>query len=78
MASTRAGGLKAAVTNKKLYGEDFYKRIGKAGGSKSTGGGFAANPGLASIVGKLGGHGGWDKAPDHVKEEYLRLKSEKV
>lgn len=42
MPATREGGIKAALTNKKKYGEDFYKNIGKMGGLKSRGGGFAA------------------------------------
>lgn len=32
MSGTRAGGLKAAQTNRALHGEDFYHRIGKKGG----------------------------------------------
>ena len=28
MAGTKAGGLKAAATNKAKYGDDFYKNIG--------------------------------------------------
>lgn len=42
MAGNRTGGLKAAETNKKKYGDQFYKTIGAAGGTKSRGGGFAA------------------------------------
>lgn len=41
MAGTKIGGQKAAASNKKKYGEDFYARIGKVGGSHSSGGGFA-------------------------------------
>ncbi|MET3349007.1 UNVERIFIED_ORG: hypothetical protein ABID57_000676 [Arthrobacter sp. UYEF1] len=43
MSGTKVGGLKAAATNKKLYGEDFYHRLGAAGGAVSKGGGFAAD-----------------------------------
>lgn len=32
MAGTKAGGLKAAVTNKAKHGKDFYAKIGKLGG----------------------------------------------
>lgn len=32
MAGSRKTGLKAAETNKKLYGESFFKEIGHAGG----------------------------------------------
>ena len=42
MPGTKTGGLKAAETNKKKYGEDFYKRIGAKGGEISRGGGFAS------------------------------------
>lgn len=55
MAGTMEGGVKAGKTNKKLYGFDFYKQIGASGGTKSRGGGFAANRELAKIAGKKGG-----------------------
>lgn len=55
MAGTKKGGLKAAETNKKRYGKAFYERIGREGGKKSRGGGFAANPELAAIAGRKGG-----------------------
>lgn len=42
MPGTKTGGLKAAETNKKKYGDDFYKRIGAKGGGISRGGGFAS------------------------------------
>jgi hypothetical protein len=42
MAGTKIGGIKAAETNKKRYGEDFYRKIGAEGGKKSRGGGFAS------------------------------------
>ena len=32
MAGTKAGGAKAALTNKKKHGDDFYARIGSKGG----------------------------------------------
>lgn len=41
--------MKAQATNKKRYGKDFYKKVGKLGGMKSRGGGFASE-----IVGKDG------------------------
>lgn len=41
MAGTREGGLKAAQSNKRLYGANFYNVIGGTGGRKSKGGGFA-------------------------------------
>ncbi len=55
MAGTKKGGLKAAQTNKKLYGTNFYEKIGKIGGQISRGGGFAKNPELARIAGRKGG-----------------------
>lgn len=36
MPGTRAGGLKAAITNKAKYGADFYVNNGRKGGSVST------------------------------------------
>ena len=55
MPGTREGGIKAASTNKKRYGKEFYTRIGAVGGTKSRGGGFAANPELARLAGAKGG-----------------------
>ena len=40
MAGTKAGGKKAAATNKFKYGDGFYKRIGSRGGKKGHTGGF--------------------------------------
>lgn len=55
MAGTRSGGLRAAATNKTLYGDDFYRRIGHIGGRISRGGGFAMNRELAVEAGRKGG-----------------------
>jgi len=55
MAGTLEGGKQAAETNKKLYGTDFYKKIGAMGGQKSRNGGFAARPELAREAGRKGG-----------------------
>jgi len=55
MPGTINGGKKAADTNKKKYGKDFYARIGAAGGKKGTTGGFAANRDLARLAGAKGG-----------------------
>lgn len=55
MAGTKAGGLKAAATNKAKHGADFYAKIGTKGGKLGTTGGFAANPELARIAGAKGG-----------------------
>ena len=41
MAGTKAGGKKAAMTNKAKHGDDFYAKIGAKGGVKGTTGGFA-------------------------------------
>ena len=55
MAGTKAGGLKAAATNKARHGKDFYASIGKKGGQNGHTGGFAANRELARIAGAAGG-----------------------
>ena len=55
MAGTKAGGLKAAKTNKERHGKGFYSRIGAKGGSNGNTGGFAGNRELASRAGKKGG-----------------------
>lgn len=43
MPGTKIGGMKAAKTNKELYGNDYYKRIGKDGGRNGHSGGFASD-----------------------------------
>lgn len=55
MAGTRAGGMKAAATNKQRYGLNFYETIGRRGGKVSRGGGFAVNRDLAVEAGRKGG-----------------------
>ncbi len=55
IAGTKAGGAKAAATNKAKYGADYYAKIGQMGGQNSYTGGFAANPELARIAGRKGG-----------------------
>jgi len=47
--------MRAAETNKRKYGADFYARIGAKGGRNGFTGGFAANPELAKIAGRKGG-----------------------
>lgn len=42
MAGTREGGKKAALTNKKKYGKNFYVNIGRKGGTNGHNGGFAS------------------------------------
>jgi len=55
MSGTRHGGMAAAITNKQRYGTNFYQTIGRMGGRKSRGGGFAKNPELAREAGRKGG-----------------------
>lgn len=42
MAGTTEGGKAAAKTNKRIYGDDFYARIGSRGGRNGNTGGFAS------------------------------------
>jgi len=58
MSGSIAGGQKAAATNKRIHGADFYAKIGKIGGSNSINGGFAAGEEgrkRASYWGSIGG-----------------------
>lgn len=55
MAGTKAGGQKAAKTNRAKYGSDFYAEIGRKGGHNGHTGGFASDPELARIAGAKGG-----------------------
>lgn len=40
MSGTKAGALIARETNKRKYGEDYYRVIGAKGGRNGTTGGF--------------------------------------
>lgn len=56
MAGTKAGGIKAAKTNKKLHGKNFYKEIGAKGGSACVETkGFGADRERARLAGQKGG-----------------------
>lgn len=81
MSGTRKGGLHAAATNKQLYGDDFYKKIGSKGGRNGHTGGFAFNPALARIAGAKGGRlssrKGVANGQGKVKEYYWKDQDEK-
>ena len=55
MAGSVEGGRKAAKTNLKLHGKDFYRIIGSKGGQAGHTGGFAASAERARWAGQLGG-----------------------
>lgn len=54
MAGNKLGGAKTRDTNKRKWGENFYREIGKRGGRAKVPKGFAVT-GLASSAGKIGG-----------------------
>lgn len=57
MPGNQIGGLRAAATNKQLYGKDFYVRIGRQGGQvrTPTKGFGGMTPEKRSAAGKVGG-----------------------
>lgn len=55
MAGTRAGGIRAAESNKERHGDDFYSRIGRKGGQSGHTGGFYGNHEFAVKAGRKGG-----------------------
>ena len=55
MAGTKAGAMKAAATNMRRYGTDFYRNIGRKGGRNGHTGGFAGDSERAKVVGMIGG-----------------------
>lgn len=61
MSGTPIGGKRAAETNRKKHGKNFYKNIGQLGGKKSRGGGFTGRPDLAQAAGTKGGRARWAK-----------------
>ncbi len=42
MAGTRQGAFKAALTNKQIRGNDYFRKLGRKAGSFGTTGGFAS------------------------------------
>ena len=83
MSGTVIGGKKAAQSNMKKHGKDFYKNIGKIGGKKSRNGGFASDKvgkdgltGLerAKLAGAIGGRKSRRK-PKKIKDVTLKLTS---
>lgn len=86
MAGTRAGGKKAAQTNIEKYGKDFYRNIGRRGGSNGHTGGFSSETrgkdGLtgferAKIAGAIGGRKS-RRGPSTKKREGLYNYGNKV
>lgn len=69
MAGTKEGGRKAALTNKLKHGPEFYAEIGRRGGRNGHTGGFAANPELAKIAGRIGGKKSKRGPAKHKQEE---------
>ena len=74
MSGSTEGGKKCAATNKEKYGEDWYRKIGAMGGRKVTTKpkGFAANPALARMAGRIGGLR--SKRGIHMPDELWQLK----
>jgi general stress protein YciG len=82
MAGTQTGGLKAAKTNKERYGDNYYAEMGRKGGKRGHGGGFASNPALARMAGAKGGSrskraGGMQKKLKEIFEPFIRDEIEK-
>lgn len=81
MSGTINGGKKAAKTNLKLHGKDFYKEIGRKGGKRSSTGGFASQKvGLDGLTGleraRIAGAKGGRKSkrtPASIKELRERI-----
>ena len=81
MSGTREGALKTAITNKLRHGDDFYARIGKKGGSRSTPtGGFGCpNVSADCLTGRerariAGAKGGSISKRDEAKTWYEKNK----
>lgn len=72
MPGSILGGKKAAETNKRKYGNDWYAKIGAKGGRNGHSGGFAANPQLAREAGRKGGLK--SKRGAHMPDELWQLK----
>lgn len=75
---TRAGGFKAAVRNKEKHGPDFYRNIGRSGGSAPhPTRWFALHPELAKKYGAVGGKiSKRGKISDERKQELEKMRAE--
>lgn len=73
MSGNAIGGAKAAAVNKAKYGEDFYKRIGAIGGSKT---GIEKGFSLMTIEerAELGRRGGLKSKRGKAGEKYVSPK----
>ena len=78
MSGSRDGGRKAAETNKKKYGKDFYANIGRKGGRKSHPETryFAMHPEVAKNAGAKGGRTSRrgpakNTRTPHIKDEWF-------
>lgn len=78
MSGSREGGIRAAETNKKKYGKDFYANIGRKGGRKSHPETryFAMHPEIAKTAGAKGGKRSKrgpakDTRVPHIKDEWF-------
>ncbi len=70
IGGTKEGGRKAAATNKQLFGDDWYSRIGAMGGrwDDPQRRWCARHPELASIHGKKGGQNSRRPATPLIEE----------
>lgn len=67
MSGSYEAGKKAAETNKKRYGKDFYRRIGELGGQSSHTGGFYGNSEKAREAGRKGHQSRKEKANEKME-----------
>ena len=54
MAGNKKGGAKAAETIRRLYGDDFWSKVGKKGGNKTGVSWLTGNSELAAKIGRMG------------------------
>lgn len=64
MSGTVSGGKQAAKTNKRRYGDDFYRTISRMGGLAQVPKGFAMSADRAKEAGRKGG-----LASKHARKE---------
>jgi general stress protein YciG len=67
MAGTKAGGIRASETNRRLYGEDYYTVLGRKGGLVKVPKGFAKWP--KERISEAGRKGGTTSSREGVKSK---------